>query len=205
MAVARHNQASDIEDVSIDDPRPYGREDVERPDDAPLWLWVLVPAEGAPEGLDVRAARAGASSPKIGKAKVPQLPDIPENAPAFTTPAAARYCGFRSRSGLLKASYRGLVKSLGPRGGDGPLMWAVSELNRFNANRTNDDGMEEAVGIRTVDRTRTRGDLPAQERGIPLAGHGDAPAHRTEEGQQQGRSRSIAAPSDPEEGRVDRR
>jgi hypothetical protein len=49
--------------------------------------------------------------------------DVPANVRFLTTPAAAKYCGFRSCSGLRKASYRGLVKPAGRRGRTGPFVW----------------------------------------------------------------------------------
>lgn len=49
----------------------------------------------------------------------------------FTTEEAASYCGFKSTGALRTAKLRGQVKPAGRRGGTGPLMWEIAELDRF--------------------------------------------------------------------------
>lgn len=47
------------------------------------------------------------------------------------TSQAFRYCGFKTASGLHAARRAGKVRPAGRRGGTGPLMWDVVELDRF--------------------------------------------------------------------------
>ena len=51
--------------------------------------------------------------------------------PYLTTREAAVYCGFRSSSGLRKAHHDRRVFPVGRRGGTGPCVWAVEDLDRF--------------------------------------------------------------------------
>jgi hypothetical protein len=49
----------------------------------------------------------------------------------MTTSVAARYCGFKTTSGLRKARLDGRVTPAGRRGSRGSLTWAKAELDRF--------------------------------------------------------------------------
>lgn len=49
----------------------------------------------------------------------------------LTTSNAARYCGYKNSEGLRKARRSGKVHPVGRRGGDGPWMWDVAELDAF--------------------------------------------------------------------------
>jgi hypothetical protein len=58
-------------------------------------------------------------------ATTPRQPDL------LTTRAAAAYLGYRSPSSLRKAAFDGKVSPVGRRGGGGPLVWRVSDLDEF--------------------------------------------------------------------------
>lgn len=44
---------------------------------------------------------------------------------------AAVYCGYKSPSGLRKAHFDGKIAPVGRRGGSGPLVWRVADLDKF--------------------------------------------------------------------------
>ena len=60
------------------------------------------------------------------------LPDPPARR-YLTTPEAARYCGYKNPSGLRKAKKEGKLLPMGRRGGTGPYVYAISDLDRFLA------------------------------------------------------------------------
>jgi len=72
-----------------------------------------------------RRPRRTTSAPAI----TPRQPDL------LTTRAAAAYLGYRSPSSLRKAAFDGKVSPVGRRGGGGPLMWRVSDLDNFLTGR----------------------------------------------------------------------
>src|SRR5262245_9777701 len=49
----------------------------------------------------------------------------------LTTREAATYCGFKCGSALRKARLEGRIVGAGRRGGTGPWMWRVQDLDRF--------------------------------------------------------------------------
>ena len=49
----------------------------------------------------------------------------------LTTREAAAYVGFKTTSAIRKALLEGRIHPVGRRGGNGPWMFEVSELNRF--------------------------------------------------------------------------
>jgi len=51
--------------------------------------------------------------------------------PFLTTPEAADYLGFRTTGGVRKAVKEGRLRPIGRRGGTGPYVFTVAELNRF--------------------------------------------------------------------------
>jgi hypothetical protein len=69
----------------------------------------------------------------------------------ITTAEAATYCGYRSVAGLKWAKRKGLVTSVGGRGGleSANEMWALEELDRFLS------GTEKVRGKREADRVQS--------------------------------------------------
>src|SRR5262252_3973282 len=78
-------------------------------------------------------------SPRSAEGTDPPMTEIPQPAPPSSrrsicfipTSAAARYCGFKTTGALREARLEGRVAPIGRRGGTGPWMWAIDDLNRF--------------------------------------------------------------------------
>jgi hypothetical protein len=149
---------------------------------------VRIVTELAAEHIDTRVRRSR-------KPRRDDVPEVPANARLLTTPAAARYCGFKSSSGLRKASKRGEVNSVGRRGGTGPLVWSVEELDRFMEHRHVDE-VGEAVGLRDLRRTGPSGRVRGDERRLPAAGQGDGSENGAHQATHAGRPRRVASTSD---------
>ena len=95
---------------------------------------------GVSDGVSETRERASEQPPNGCAKAVPRRgserppgPVVPRASAArfLPTTEAAAYCGFRTSGALRKAAMLGKVRPVGRRGGTGPLMWAVDDLNCF--------------------------------------------------------------------------
>lgn len=178
-------------------------------------VWVRYGAEEAPADCYVQAARVpdpGSTGVRIVSdvdvdtldaparrshvaVRNDEVRDVPANVRLLTTPAAAKYCGFRSCSGLRKASRRGLVKPAGRRGHTGPFVWDVDELDRF-LESSNGKDVGETVGLRSLGETGSSRRVRNEGRRVLAACQGDGSEDGADEGGDADRSRHVDQPSD---------
>src|SRR6478736_2261053 len=115
--------------------------------------------------------------------------------PSLPTDEAARYCGFKTKWGLLSAFHRGLVFPIGRRGGGrGTYMWQTSTLDAYLAGEKGSpngrvDSTQENRGGRQGERPWN---LPDESRRIHGADQGHRP-RRQEAGSTPGLARCEVA------------